>query len=181
MQAGTILCSWCEQSGHPRLWQLTSIICRPAWQYLTTAAAAAALITPASPSAWGTPGPSVSNSRDHVQQSLAGAFQLLCSEPWQQQLMQVLTQQPSMEGLLQLLPLLPGCLAATAPADAAPGACRNWPSMDEWQQSCYWQTGRDRSATAVAGPSHSAAAAPVADECGGICMLKVRQDDAFDA
>jgi hypothetical protein len=50
------------------------------------------------------------SSSSNSKLALAGSFQLLCPDPWQQQLVHLLVQQPSEQGLVELLQLLPGML-----------------------------------------------------------------------
>lgn len=115
LQASSTLLSWCEASGHVRLWQLLSTTCRPAWQQLAASAAAS---VPGSASA----GAVISTAQDATttslntlqwlqlqqQQSLAGPLQLLCPQLWQQQLVCLLVREPSVLDLLLLLQQLPG-------------------------------------------------------------------------
>lgn len=113
LQASSTLLSWCEASGHVRLWQLLSTSCRPAWQQL----AAAAATVPGSASA----GAIISTAQEATttslntlqwpqlqQHSLAGSLQLLCPQPWQQQLVCLLAREPSVLDLLLLLQQMPG-------------------------------------------------------------------------
>ncbi|KAF8062962.1 hypothetical protein HT031_003801 [Scenedesmus sp. PABB004] len=125
-QAADTLLAWLEASGQQRLWQLLSLAARPAWQQLAAAAAAAAASERGG-----------SGGEGGAAQQLAGAFALLCPEPWQQRLAQQLATEPSAEGLRALLALLPGVAGAGEEPGAEPGAQpgaadEGWPSPAEW-------------------------------------------------
>jgi hypothetical protein len=170
LQASTTLLSWFEASGHNRLWQLLGALCRPAWRQLAAAAAAAGATTGAAAGAatgaaagaakGGTisvcqPGGLVGSAQQLV---LAGGFQLLCPQPWQQQLVATLAQEPSLLGLLQLLQQLPGvadcrsqqpqqlqqlgarALGAAGDSTDGDGLLLDWPGASEWGQAAGNET-----------------------------------------
>jgi hypothetical protein len=118
MQAIGTLLGWLEATGHRRLWQLTSLMLRPAWIAMAAAAAARPAAGLRSPldaelmeaSLQEQQHEQHSSSSSSSRLALAGSFQLLCPDPWQQQLVHLLVQQPSEQGLLKLLQLLPGML-----------------------------------------------------------------------
>lgn len=167
-QTYTTLLSWFEASGHNRLWQLLSTTCRPAWQQLTTAAAAVHnSLQQQLPDAAAAAAVSAHSTQGQQQLVLSGAFELLCPQPWQQQLVLVLAQEPSLLGLLQLLQQLPGiawpkhkeqqqqhapdkavAMDVDCPGAAAGGgglwasseALSSWPGAQEWGQGACVET-----------------------------------------
>lgn len=173
LQASSTLLSWLELSGHNRLWQLLSITCRPAWQKLAAGPAAASCESPtdaaatipaarhlgsssATSSRGCTGGVGFGGKQEHLE--LLGALQLLCPEAWQQELVCLLAQEPSVLGLVQLLQQLPGlslrqqqdspahkaCTTAELPGTGATAAAADavssaaaltWPDPEEWGQA----------------------------------------------
>jgi hypothetical protein len=86
-QASATLCSWCEQSGHPRLVALTSLLLRPAWQQASADAAAAAAAT----------------ADSEVGGCARAALRLLVPCPWQARLLARLVVMPCAAGLMELV------------------------------------------------------------------------------
>jgi hypothetical protein len=77
-----------------------------------------------------------SSSSSNSQLVLAGSFQLMCPDPWQQQLVHLLVQQPSEQELAKLLQLLPGMLLSELQQLGlqSPGSCSTAGQHQQQQQ-----------------------------------------------